>query len=330
MLNVIILSEVIVVLNYLNRILGLDATTTPWTKADQLPLYLRSGKKYALLRIAGVECVLIEADENNFSLPAFCKQMAKLPAQPDHIVLCFKHLDSRRRKALIEAQIPFIVPESQIYLPFLGIVLQERTKPVSTAPKRFSAAAQLILLHLIYKPAERPARKVDLAKRLDISAMNVTRAVQELTALKLVTVEKAGRCDYVSAAGESKELYERALPYMMDPVQKRLYVRERAEFAGLPLAGESALATYSLLNGPAVDCKAMGRKEYKNLEGIEEVDPAWSGNRDYIQLELWKYDPKLLAVSSRVDAISLFLSLRKNTDERVEQAVEEMMEGYVW
>lgn len=317
-------------LDYLNQTLGLEATISPWTEADQFPLYLRSGKKYFLLHIGGVECVLIEADEKNFSLPTFRKQMAKLPGQPEHIVLCFKHLESRQRKALIEARIPFIVPNNQVYLPFLGVVLQERMKPVKADPEKLSPAAQMILLYLIYGPDVQPIRKIDLAKRLELSAMNVTRAVQELEALELVTVEKIGRSDYVSAVGSGKSLYERALPYMIDPVQKRLYVQKADMFAEFPMAGEYALTTYSMLNGPQIECKAISRKKYKELDGTEEIDPAWSNNLDYIQLELWSYDPRPLAAYHAVDVISLALSLRENKDERVEQAVEEMMEGYKW
>lgn len=66
------------------------------------------------------------------------------------------------------------------------------------------------------------------------------------------------------------------------------------------------------------------------LDGIEEIDPAWTNSLDYIQLELWKYDPQPVAAYHAVDVISLALSLRANRDERVEQAVEEMMEGYKW
>lgn len=317
-------------LNYLNQTLGLEATIIPWTEADRFPLYLRNGRKYFLLHIGGVECVLIEADEKNFSLPSFRKQVAKLPGQPEHIVLCFKRLESRQRKALIEAQTPFIVPGSQIYLPFLGVILQERMKAVKSAPERFSPSAQLVLLYLIYAPTIQPIRKVDLTKRLDLSAMNVTRAVQELEALALVTVEKAGRSDYVSVVVSSKALYEKALPYMINPVQKRIFVQDKVELASLPLAGESALAERSMLAPPAAVCRAIVRKEYKQLSGVEEIDPAWSNSPDYIQLELWKYDPQVLTDSTGVDVISLSLSLRENGDERVEQAVEEMMEGYQW
>lgn len=317
-------------LEYLNQTLGLEAKMTPWAEAEQFPLYLRNGKKYFLLHIGGVECVLIKCDENNFSLPAFRKQMAKLPSQPEHIVLCFKRLESRQRKALIEVQLPFIVPGSQAYLPFLGIVLQERMKSVKTSPERVSPSTQLVLLYLIYEPTVQPVRKVDLAKRLELSAMNVTRAVQELEALELVAVEKFGRSDHVSAVDSGKALYEKALPYMIDPVQKRIYVQDTADLEVAPLAGESALAERSMLNPPVIQCRAINRKEFKQLEGIEEIDPAWSNDLDYIHLEIWKYNPKVLEDSTGVDVISLSLSLRENNDERIEQAVEEMMEGYKW
>ena len=317
-------------LDYLNQTLGLSAEVTPWAEAERLPLYLRIGKKYSLLQIESEKCILIEADEKDFNLPAFRKQMAKLPHQTMPIVLCFRHLDSRHRKSLIEARIPFIVPGSQIYLPFLGIVLQERMRAAISAPQKLSPAAQMILLYLIYEPVGSFESKVELARKLDVSQMNVTRAVQELTALELVTVKKAGRCDLVYAAEAGKALYEKARPYLIDPVQKRLYVRERGSFSELPMAGEYALSTHSVLSSPTVECRAISRKAYKGLEGVEGVDPTWSSRRDYIQLEVWKYDPKPLSRYGGVDVISLALSLRENADERVEQAVEEMMEGYLW
>lgn len=89
------------------------------------------------------------------------------------------------------------------------------------------------------------------------------------------TLYCAGRPD-LSAVSAGKSLYEKALTYMIDPVQKRLYVRRKPEFAGFPMAGEYALATHSMLNGPSIECRAISRKEYKSLEGIEEIDPAWS------------------------------------------------------
>lgn len=48
--------------------------------------------------------------------------------------------------------------------------------------------------------------------------MNVTHVVGELEILELVSMEKTGRSDYVSAADAGKSLCKKALPYMIDPV----------------------------------------------------------------------------------------------------------------
>lgn len=115
-------------LDYLNQTLGLNAKISPWEEAERLPLYLRSGRKYSLLHIGETECVLIEADKNSFSLPAFRKQMEKLPVLSEYIALCSKRLDSRQRKALIEARIPFIVPGGQIYLLLVPVSLSTKRR----------------------------------------------------------------------------------------------------------------------------------------------------------------------------------------------------------
>ena len=60
-------------LDYLTRTLGLSASVEPWPEAERLPLYLRSGKKYSLLHIENEKCILIEADEKEFNLPAFSR-----------------------------------------------------------------------------------------------------------------------------------------------------------------------------------------------------------------------------------------------------------------
>ena len=317
-------------LEYLNQVLGLSAEISPWEAAEDFPLYLQYDKKYYLLQICDVTCVLVEVVGNDFSVRSFRKQMLKLPSQSMPIVLCCHNLDSRMRKTLIEARIPFIVPGSQVYLPFLGIVLRERAKAVQSAPDKLSVAAQLILLFLIYERDGFLCRKVDFASRFNISAMDVTRAVRELAALELVKVQKNGRADWVSAAIAGRALYERALPNLIDPVKKRLYVRWKEAYSCFPLAGETALSQHSMLNRPRVECRAVYFREFNKLENIEIIDPNWTNCADYIELEIWKYDPRLLEQSSCVDVISLNLSLRRIVDERVDRAVKMMMEGYKW
>lgn len=322
--------KMVAIREYLQNTLGFLIELQPWSEASNLPRYLSAGRDFSLLNIEGVECLLIQTDAAVFRLSAFQKQITKLPDYaPEHIVLCFDALSAHQRKALIQCGFPFIVPDSQLYLPFLGAMLQERTKPLRTAPEKLSPTGQFLLLHYIYRSHLDPVSKVQLTKQLGISAMNVTRAVQELSALGLLTVEKDGRCDRVTAAEAGRELYQKAAPFLFDPLQKRVYVKRSLELLRLPLAGESALAQRSMLSGPSVECRAIGRKEYKALQSsIETVDPAWSMETNYIQLEIWKYDPRPLAERGCVDPISLSLTLQKQQDERIAQAVDDMMEDY--
>jgi hypothetical protein len=48
------------------------------------------------------------------------------------------------------------------------------------------------------------------------------------------------------------------------------------------------------------------------------------------QLELWRYSPERLAKQGCVDRFSLWLSMQDVGDERIEMALEEMMEANSW
>ena len=50
---------------------------------------------------------------------------------------------------------------------------------------------------------------------------------------------------------------------------------------------------------------------------------------DQYEVQLWRYDPKKLVTDHCVDRLSLALALGDDRDERVEEAVEEMLQQ-VW
>ena len=93
----------------------------------------------------------------------------------------------------------------------------------------------------------------------------------------------------------------------------------------LLFSGYSALAEYSMLNAPHVAYYASdsiscwdGIAEKKLLDGHKQV-----------AVEFWRYDPKKLSYSNSVDPLSLALVLENDADERVEEAVEEML-NHAW
>ena len=62
------------------------------------------------------------------------------------------------------------------------------------------------------------------------------------------------------------------------------------------------------------------------MDSITEVDVNWDDVKAPVRLELWKYDPELFSVNGVVDPISLSLCYSDETDERIEEAIEEYME----
>ena len=72
----------------------------------------------------------------------------------------------------------------------------------------------------------------------------------------------------------------------------------------------------------AKDWKAIKRKY--SLEIISYPDEAG------YEMEVWSYSPGLFANGKIVDQFSLYLSLIDIKDERVESAMEEMMESVEW
>lgn len=91
-----------------------------------------------------------------------------------------------------------------------------------------------------------------------------------------------------------------------------------------------ALSQYSNINPQSHATYAVyyGSTEAKEL--VEYCIDAWDAEGDYVELELWSYDPHLLATDGIVDRLSLYLSLREEKDERVQQAMETMLRNMRW
>ena len=68
-------------------------------------------------------------------------------------------------------------------------------------------------------------------------------------------------------------------------------------------------------------------KELRKQKAIEETPHLEPGT---VKLEIWGYPPQLFVENGVVDPLSLFLSLRGNPDERIEAALDEMMETVKW
>lgn len=318
-------------LNYLRNTLGLTAQEYEWEDESKLPRYLRGRRSFSVLQIQGIKLLVIRVSEDSFSVQAFIKQQEKLSAYwQDEIVLCFDRLSSYQRKALIKQHLAFIVPNVQLYIPFLGMLLQEKKMPAPPVVQdHFSASAQYVFLFILYHAREFPMTKSELARRLSINVMTATRAVRDLEQIGLIRCKRNGRADDIIPSCSGKELYEKAKSYLINPVVKKVFIRKNGLPEDAPVAGLQALSSISMLSEPRIPIRALAKKMADHYP-LQQMDPDWETDTDYIELELWAYDPYGFAQNQHVDIASLCASLQNETDERVEEAIEESLEEYAW
>jgi hypothetical protein len=64
----------------------------------------------------------------------------------------------------------------------------------------------------------------------------------------------------------------------------------------------------------------------KNEKNFESANTDFVDNETSVALQIWRYDPRLINHSDNVDALSLYMSLADDHDERVEQALEKLLQ----
>lgn len=128
------------------------------------------------------------------------------------------------------------------------------------------------------------------------------------------------------AFSDKQALWNEAIPFLRSPVKKRIWLKN---YHPKLVAGLTALSYLSLLTFPESSVFAMSTNQWEAAKqlNLEEVPLAEDAD---IELEIWHYDPGLFAKDSLVDPFSLYLSLKAIQDERVESALQELMEKITW
>jgi len=275
-------------------------------------------------------CILLEIIEEAPSVDLIKKHIKRIEELTSRqIILYYKEITRYRRKSLIVNRIPFVIEDGQIYLPFLGLVLKKAPQYVNDEANTFSTSSQLAYLYFLYNK-DALVNTTEFAQKIGFTVMTASRALNELYDANLITYKIGGK------TGRSKEYrriqdpeyFKKGRAYMKNPVKKVVYVKRAPD--GALLAGLEALADLSMLNPSGHLVRAISR-ERLNKEDIKIIK-----NKDivkdqkFVELEIWNYDPKLFADKKHVDLMSLYASLKEEKDERIEQALEDVLRGEIW
>ena len=231
---------------------------------------------------------------------------------------------------MLEAGLPFIALDKQVYLPFLGIALSSgrsrardrRQADVGT----FSPQAQRLALMALYGDLD-GASVTQAAGLLDAAKMTASRAFDELAAADPSIVATEGRRRVLRPGRDKMAMWRHLEPRMSSPVARE-HRLGRVPYAELPLGGISALCELSMLQDDPWPTFAATKAQERTLElaadardtGLDEPeDPA-------CVVQVLRYEP-VPAPGYAVDPLSAILSLPadERDDPRVAGEIENVL-----
>lgn len=301
-------------------------------KTKDLPIYIVARRSFLRLSYLDFEFILIKVSPNEkFGVSAFEKQ-AKIVSSKYGMPVAFgfENITNRQRDSLIEKNIPFISDTGQLYLPFMGMALNNRfVRQKEIKIQKMMPVTQTLFLYLLYNSNGKPIMKKDAAESIGVTRTSITRASDQLAKMGLISQESYGKEYHMLTNGKGMHLFEMAKPYLINPIQQTITTTNDDRYSALPLSGESALAGCTMLNDPRIPVRAVYKADI-DIEKTPEVDVRWEPERPAVKLEMWKYNPNLFEKNGIVDPVSLALCFEENADERIEEALDDYLEEYKW
>jgi len=247
------------------------------------------------------------------------------------VVLVLPGILPALRQRLVAAGVPFVVPGSQAFLPLALIDLRERQpRPIRERGHRLTPAAQTVLLYHLQKEPLEDCPLNRIAEAVGYSPIMLTQVKTQLAARGLCAGKIEGRTTRLHFLQQGRNLWDAALPFLSNPDRHFHWVRWQNPEESAVLAGLSALSEATLLAAPRIPTYAIRNKEYQELLKHGEIRKTSQRDEANACIEAWSYDPRLLAEEGRVDALSLYLTLRDSPDERVQQQLETLLEAVPW
>jgi hypothetical protein len=318
---------------YLKETFGISIEMKEWQDVKTLPYGMRSSYDFYKIDILGTSFLLLDVDElGDWSIARLTKHADMLMEKfHEEVIYHFPMIESFQRRELIKKKFSFIVGCQQCYLPNLGIDLRERVAQIRTKKKKLTPYAQVTLIAAILRPHEIESGTVtSLSETLKTTKMTMSRAIDELESQGALTTESIGREKHIRL--KHGHLLEEFWPLLSTPVQKKVYLAQVEHLPMVICAGLSALSRKTMLVEPKIPVVAISKKDWSNLEenSIMTIIPESAREMAQLEVEIWRYDPSLLATEDTVDALSLYLSLQDMSDERVEGELEKIKAEFKW
>lgn len=278
----------------------------------------------------GMPLLFVEPKNGN-PTPRECvitgKRLADVLGLPAVFILASGPTYERQR--LMDKGVYFIMSEQYAHLPM--IVAMEKTSNRKKAEVLTPVAQYLLLYHLQVGSLESLSAR-DITPLVPYSYESVTLGITCLEDVGLCRkIQNGQRSKVIHYELKGKELWDKAQNVLQSPVENRIYCDDIHLDADYPVCGINALAHYTMLNPDRERMMMMTGKEYRSVRSADVMENPNIYDGNYI-IEVWKY-PVVCKMGNKnqwVDRLSLVLSLREDSDPRVEKEVERIISEQKW
>jgi len=224
------------------------------------------------------------------------------------------------RNRMLSRGVYFIVSDKYAFLPFL--IINARTAEISEKSSLTPVAQYILFYHLQIMSLDGKTYKY-IEQFVPYKYITISRALKVLEQFSLCELKRdIGGSITVHFIADSKALWEKAQPYLINPVKEVWYCDDIRTDNELCVCSYNALAQYSSLNPDHTLMFALEKEPFKEMKssnllyGLNKMD-------GHIKIEVWEYPP--IGLKKVVDKLSLYMTLKNDSDARVENELEIMI-----
>ena len=311
---------------YISSVLSENIVVKPVCKSiqDKLPISIVGNFELYDGQILGKNVLFAFINDGNIITPVQTKKQLDMIQRKTGMVtiLVPRYLYSYNVSRLVVQKVNFVIPNKQMFIPSLLLdltivnIANEESKNDIITP-----LTQCLLLYHLETESLSGRTSYELADKLSVSYASINRALRWLVSKDLIKLEGV-KTKTLQIDLSDRELWNKALPLLVSPIEQLYYTD--ALLDGQTISGVNALSSYTMLNEESRQCCAVSKKDFKALKII--ADKQFGQN----EIQVWKYNPRMLSSTGVVDKLSLYLSLKDNEDERIQIELERLINEMPW
>ncbi len=306
---------------YLRR-LGQDSSLEKANAPRGVPMFVSANNEWWMMKVGSEVFLLAISKVAELSPDDVIAQWNGISGICEKVILVIPARDDAYCACLDAKGISYIMPGARLNVPGRMMLVTRHIKTVSSPKDRMSIHAQMVILWHLLKAKGKSDAFPDVLSGTGLDKSHLSRAASELERLGLAQIDRSWRAHALVFDTERSDLWKRSAPMMVSPVMRKIHLAEVP--VGLPSAGIEALSERTML---APD----GEATYAVRRGDSRIDESKDTKYSGSIVEIWRYDPLLFSKDGlSIDSLSLWLSLRDETDPRVRIEMNSMIEALKW